>query len=106
MFLFLFCSKNIEQNDTLDKKTFVHIYCDVISKADFLRDQQKEAFVDSVLAHHHVSRKSFENTIQLYNKNSNEWKKVFEKIVEELEKRLQQIDKANKPDTSKTKQIL
>ncbi|UCE07020.1 MAG: DUF4296 domain-containing protein [bacterium] len=106
IFLFLFCGEKTNQPEVLKKNTFVQIYCDVVSKADFLKSTPKEAFVDSILNHYNVSRVTLENTIQSYSKNPDEWKEVFEKIVEELEKRLQQIENINRSDTTVTKKSL
>lgn len=90
--LFLCCGQKVERKQVLDKEKFVQIYCDVVSKADLLDSQKKEAFVDSILAHYGVTPDVFERTIQSYNESPDKWKELFDSIVKELEKRLQQID--------------
>ena len=103
-FLFISCAdEKTEQRETLEEKRFVQVYCDVVLKADFLKDEQKEAFVDSVLTYYSTSREIFENTVNKYSENPKKWKRLFEKIGAELEKRLEQTEKIDKPDTTKTK---
>jgi len=102
--LFISCAEEkTEQRITLDEKRFVQVYCDVVSKTDFLKDEQKEAFVESVLTYYSTSREIFENTVKKYSEKPEKWKRLFEKIGAELEKRLEQVEKTDKPDTTKTK---
>lgn len=101
IFLLFYCErKSGHPAEVLDKKIFVQIYCDVVLTDDQLPPDQKKAIVDSIFAFHHVTPEAFENTVQRYNKNPNEWKKVFDSIVEELEKRLENLDNPPKPDSS------
>ena len=101
IFLLLGCEKKSDHPaDVLDKKTFVQIYCGVVSSDDRLSPDQKKAIVDSIFAFHNVTPEAFENTIQQYNQDPNEWKKVFESIVKELETRLENLDSPPKPDSS------
>lgn len=100
--LSLCCAEKPEQRKTLDEKTFVQVYCDVVSKVDFFRQEQREAFVDSVLTNYHTSRETFENTIQKYSKNPKKWQNIFKKINAELERRLEQLENESKPGTPKT----
>ena len=102
LIIFLFCTNKPEQQKTINEKTFVQIYCDVITQADYLKEKQKQAFVDSVLNQHHVTRQAFENTIERYKKNPKKWKSVFEKIVAELENRLELLENPNKSNINKT----
>ena len=103
--LFLFCTNKSEQRQTINEKTFVQIYCDVIAQDEYLKDEQKQAFIDSVLNEHLVKRETFEHTIETYHENPKKWKSVFEKVVAELESRLEQLENPEVSKKNKTANI-
>ena len=90
--MLLTCSHNTEKSPVIDEDTFVAIYCDVVSQAEIREAAEKTAFVDSVLNYYHVSRQDFENTVLHYSEDPSEWKRVFDKILKELEHRLTDSD--------------
>lgn len=81
------CSASSEKKKTIDRETFVQLYCDVVARYDILARDKREAYVDSTLQHYNVSREVFENTVEKYNKDPETWQHIFNKIVAELEQR-------------------
>lgn len=99
------CDKQ-EKTKELDEKTFVQVYCDVITYSDLVDSKLRQAFVDSILNSYDISRQEFQQTVESYSRNEKKWEKIFTKIVEELEKREKEI--AAKNDSTaviKSKQI-
>ncbi|MEE4311902.1 MAG: DUF4296 domain-containing protein [candidate division KSB1 bacterium] len=71
----------------MKEELFIQVYCDVVEKSDLLPPANRKAFADSVLQTHGSSMDIFDNTVEYYKQNPEEWKPLFEKIVAELEKR-------------------
>lgn len=80
------CSERTN-NKILDEDLFVKLYCDAVTYADLIDEDQRTAFVDSVLASEQASREDFQRTVAFYSKDSKRWQEVFAKIVAELEQR-------------------
>jgi L-rhamnose mutarotase len=84
------CEKKSEQQQ-LDEKIFVPVYCDVVTYAELLDAKTRDAFVDSVLKHYQITREQFQATVAAFSRDDKKWQKVMTKIVEELERREQEI---------------
>jgi len=80
------CDKRAKSKQ-LNEKEFVQVYCDVVTYKDVVDSRLREAFVDSVLSSYKISRDEFQYTVEAYSKNDKKWERVFTKIVEELERR-------------------
>lgn len=93
------CTRKSGQQQ-IEQKVFVQLYCDVVAYADLIDSKQREAFVDSVLKSHDISREQFQHTVNVYSRDVKKWEKIFTKIVEELERREKEI--ATEIDTIKT----
>lgn len=91
------CAKKSDQQQ-LDEKTFVPVYCDVVTYADLLDTKTRELFVDSVLNHYQITREQFQATVDAYSRDEKKWEKIMTKIVEELERREKEL-----ADSTKTK---
>jgi len=85
------CSKQTGPQK-IDEKKFVQIYCDVVSYSDLIDSKLRGAFVDSVFENYKVTKKDFHYTVNSYTEDKNQWKKVFEKIVAELERRSEELE--------------
>lgn len=83
--------RNASRTCEIEENLFVQVYCDVITYADLVDSKKREAFVDSVLNAHNVSREQFQHTIKIYSSDEKRWEKIFAKIVTELEKREKQL---------------
>jgi len=71
----------------IDEKKFVQIYCDVAAYSDLIDVELRQAFVDSVLHSHQVTREKFQLSIDAYSRDKKQWKQIFQGIVAELESR-------------------
>ncbi len=80
------CEKNTRPKP-IDENKFVQIYCDVVMYAELIDSKLRKAFVDSVLAHHKVTREKYQQSIEVYSKDKKRWKQIFEKVVAELEQK-------------------
>ena len=80
------CRKSTEPQP-IEEKKFVQIYCDAVMYADLIDSKLRQAFVDSVLNSHQVTRDEFQHSIASYSRDKKTWKKIFEKIVAALEER-------------------
>ena len=85
-----YCEKKPGPQKISDKK-FVQIYCDVTCYSDIIDKKLRKALVDSVLKSYSVTHESFEYSKKLFSKDPKRWKEIFEKIVNELEKRNQDV---------------
>ncbi|HEX9972432.1 MAG TPA: DUF4296 domain-containing protein [bacterium] len=90
--------ENATNKKILDENQFVHIYCDVVTYADIINDESRIAFMDSVLKSQNISREDLQRSVAYYSKDSKRWEKIFSKVVEELEKREQEL--SAKKDTT------
>ena len=81
-----FCNDKTEIQ-TISEEKFVKIYCDVASYSDIIDKKLRRSLVDSIFNFYEVTNEKFENTKKLYSQDPKKWKAVFEKIVNELEKR-------------------
>lgn len=94
------CSKQTGPQK-IDEKKFVRIYCDVVSYSDLIDSKLRQALVDSVFENYKVTKEDFHHTVNSYTGEKNKWKKVFEKIVAELERRSEELEpKAESPKKS------
>lgn len=91
LLLLLFCGGNENDKIRLSEKEFIEIYCDVVSRSDLLPPAERGAFVDSVLKAHNTSIETFDNSIQHYRQNPEQWKELFEDVVAELERRYEKL---------------
>ena len=96
------CKKNEAPSQINDDK-FVQIYCDVACYSDIVDKKLKSALVDSVLTAYNENQENFIFSKDEYSKDPKRWKKIFEKIVNELEKRNSDLEpeKAIKNNNSK-----
>ncbi len=94
-----YCHKQ-SKKEVLNEETFIQVYCDVVTYADLVTQKMRDAFVDSVLSHHHITREIFQRTIDSYSVDEKKWERVFKKIVAELERREKAME--TKPDSLKT----
>lgn len=88
--LFLNCEQKTEPKP-IEEQKFVQIYCDAVMYADLIDSRFRQAFVDSVLQSHGVTRDKFQQSVNAYSQDKKTWKKIFEKIVAELEKKEKEI---------------
>lgn len=82
---------NPSSKKELDEKVFVQVYCDVLTYSDLIESTLKEAFVDSVLRSYNISREDFQRTVESYSKDESQWEKIISQIVEELERREEEL---------------
>ena len=80
------------QPHRVSDKTFVQIYCDVVTQADFVDVKLRNAFIDSVINSYHVTYEDYIYTKNSFTDDPEKWKKIFEEIVKELEKRKSEFD--------------
>jgi hypothetical protein len=82
---FVACS----EGETIDEATFVEFYADLALMQDTI-GYNVEA-TDSALAilyeRYDVSPETYRNTVDYYNKTQEAWKKFFDKVLAELERR-------------------
>ena len=83
------CKKKPGPQKISDKR-FVQIYCDVTCYSDIIDKKLRKALVDSVLKSYSVTHENFEYSKKLISKDPEKWKNIFEKIVNDLEKRQQE----------------
>ncbi|MBC8184754.1 DUF4296 domain-containing protein [candidate division KSB1 bacterium] len=96
------CQKNTEPQKISEKK-FVQIYCDVACYSDIIESKSRRAFVDSIFDHYDITSESFNFTKDSFSNDPQKWKDLFEKIVEELEKRKSELQP--KIETKKEKSV-
>ncbi|NOZ61589.1 MAG: hypothetical protein GXO74_07885 [Calditrichaeota bacterium] len=103
--LFFFASCQQQRHQKIDDDTFVQIYCDVVTNTDLVEANKKQALIDSILQQYHVNYADFQYKLELLKKNNEEWYKIYDKIVKELEKRIQELDekKSQKSGTESQK---
>lgn len=85
LFLFLIISCNDKHH--LDEEKFLLVYLDLISFPDTLNNQPRsiEAFKDSVLRKHKISREDFQKTLDYYNSKPELWQEFFNKAIKYVE---------------------
>ncbi|MFZ5515248.1 MAG: DUF4296 domain-containing protein [Candidatus Zhuqueibacterota bacterium] len=102
--LFLLSCRHGNDIQPIDEKQFVQIYCDVVVYADLIDVQLRQAFVDSVLQSHQVTREKFQQSIDDYSRDKRKWKQIFQSIVSELEAREKLL--APMSDSLKTQSLI
>jgi len=85
-FLF-YCADKETSHKEINKEIFIQVYCDIISSHEILPPSVKKTFSDSIFAHYQITEESFAQTIEAYQQQPEKWKKIFEEIIAELEKR-------------------
>lgn len=85
--MLLLCCDGSSHRKVMDEKLFVQVYCDVVVHADLVEEEQRAAFVDSVLSSYGVQREDFQRMVAYYAGDVERWEKVFAAIVAELERR-------------------
>ena len=94
LFSLEFCGKKSVPK-VIEKNKFVQIYCDVVTYADIIDANMRNAFVDSIFKNYNVTQNDFKHTTEILSQNLEEWQQVYQAIVDELEKRKQDLEKDN-----------
>lgn len=98
--------KNHQQ---IDEDTFVKIYCDVVSCTDLVEATKKQALIDSIMQQYHVNYADYQHKLEKLKNNSEEWHKIYDKIVRELENRIKELDEKESenraPELKKMKRL-
>ncbi|MBN2012414.1 DUF4296 domain-containing protein [candidate division KSB1 bacterium] len=84
------CHSSSSYSPGMDEATFVRVYSDVTQKFEQVDPQQRDTFMDSVLASHHITKEKFEQTVKYYNQDPVRWQRVFTAITNEFETRLRE----------------
>lgn len=94
LIIFYFCLSCQSQQSArqINEDKFVQIYCDVVVLSDLIKPESRQILADSVFAFYEVSRQDFYYTVEIYSKDNRKWKKIYEKIVAELEARSPQTE--------------
>lgn len=96
--LVLFSCQKEETIEKIEQDKFVQIYCDVVAYTNMIEPDLRGTFVDSILQYYEVTPEQFQHTVNIYSSDTKKWKKVFEKIVAELERRQEAIkEEKDKP---------
>ncbi len=98
----IMCQKNNEPGKISEDK-FIQIYCDVACYSDIIESKSRQAFVDSIFNYHNVTSESFNFTKDSFSNDPKKWKEIFEKIVEELEKRKSELEPKRETKIEKPK---
>lgn len=98
------CNKQTKPQKISEKK-FVQIYCDVASFSDIIESKSRKAFVDSVFEYYQVTPENYNYTKNSFSNDPEKWRKIFEKIVEELEKRKAEFDIKTEPQVEEKSTI-
>jgi hypothetical protein len=84
-FSFITCSKKEDRN--LNKDKFVEIYSEIvlISANNSYTDPERKTKIDSLFTAHQTSEKAFNNTVEDFNKNPEDWKEIYKQVLERIE---------------------
>lgn len=91
----LSCQKNNHRK--IDNDTFVKIYCDIMTTTDLVDAGKKQALRDSILKNYNVTFEDYQFKLSSLKNNTDEWYKIYEKIVKELETRIKELEENESP---------
>jgi len=92
VFVSLCCTRSEDKPTPVEEKTFINLYCDVISRIDLIPFDSRSSVIDSLFTHYSVTEESFKATIDYYNQDPERWHDVLENIVAELENRVKELE--------------
>lgn len=88
------CGESSQSN--IDNETFVQIYCDVVSTSDLVEVNKRQALRDSILHFYGFTYEDFQKKLSELKNQPEKWKEIYDKIIEELEKRVEEAEKYSK----------
>jgi hypothetical protein len=86
------CQMGKEPSDTLNRETYLAVYCDLLQESLRSRNvgadpRTAKQNTEAVLAKRGVTRAQFDSTTSWYNKDVHRWKGFFDDVAKELEYR-------------------
>ncbi len=92
------CQKN--NHKKIDDDTFVKIYCDIMTTSDLVDAGKKQALRDSILKNYNVTFEDYQIKLASMKNDTEKWYKIYEKIVKELESRINELEDEETKNTN------